>query len=210
MYRLSLIAGLKESSAAFTAGSSAALLAKPDSRTFFERPNKLHPVGVILVLSLMSYRTLQWIFPVLVGLHNAEEAMRMPKWKARGPWFGKARPIVFRFAVVALTVLAFALTGMSILAGPRSFWGNLVFGYMIAVLINAVVPHIAVSLWERTWMPGVITAVLNLPILGCLVVLALQQTYVSSHDALVFGISVPIALLLAIALLFKVGSLLRV
>jgi len=156
----------------------------------------------------MMFRYLQLLFPVLVALHNTEEAIGLPRWTQRsGPWFGGVQPAVFRFAVVVFTVLAFVVTALSAVSGKRSFWGNLTFGYMIAMLINALVPHIAVSVVRRTFMPGVITAVaLNLPILSFLAVLALQQGYVSNHDALVFSIAVPLFLALMIPLLFKLGK----
>lgn len=156
----------------------------------------------------MMFRTLQLLFPVLVALHNTEEAIGMPRWARRsGPWFGGVEPAVFRFAVVVFTVLAFVVTVLSAVSGRMTIWGNLTFGYMIAMLINALVPHIAVSVVRRTFMPGVITAAaLNLPILSFLAVLALKQGYVSNHAALVYSIAVPLLLLLMIPLLFKLGK----
>jgi hypothetical protein len=156
----------------------------------------------------MTFRTLQLLFPVLAALHNAEEAIYLPRWIRRsGPWFGGVEPAVFRFAVVVFTVLAFVVTVLSAVSGRMTIWGNLTFGYMIAMLINALVPHIAVSVVKRTFMPGVITAAaLNLPILSFLAVLALKQGYISNHDALVFSIAVPLLLALMIPLLFKLGK----
>ncbi len=117
---------------------------------------------------------------------------------------------MFRFAVVVLTVLAFVITVLSTVSGRMTFWANLTFGCMMATLFNALVPHIAVSIAKRTLMPGVITAaVFNLPILSWLMVLALKQGYVSSHDALVFSIAVPVLLLPMIPLLFQLGKILR-
>ena len=126
-----------------------------------------------------------------------------------GPWFGGVQPAVFRFAVVVLTVLALAITVLSTVSGRMTFWGNLTFGCIIAMLLNSLVPHIAVSVAKRTLMPGVVTAAtLNLPILSFLAALALKQGYVSNHDALVFSIAVPLLLLLMIPLLFKLGKFL--
>jgi hypothetical protein len=156
----------------------------------------------------MNFRYLQLIFPVLVALHNAEEAIGIPRWAQRsGPWFGQVRPAVFRFGLAVLTTLALALTVLSALAGKSTLWANLTFGYMVAMLFNALVPHIGVSLATRALMPGVRTAaLLNLPILSCLTALALKQGYVSAHDALVFSLVVPASLLLTIPLLFQLGK----
>ena len=157
----------------------------------------------------MNFRYLQLLFPALVALHNAEEAIGMPKWTQRQsfPWLGRVQPAVFQFAVVVLTVIAFAITVLSAASGRATLWGNLTFGSMMVLLVNALVPHIAVSVAKHTLMPGVITAfVLNLPILSWLLVLALKQGYVSSHDAWLFSFVVPALLLLMIPLLFKLGK----
>lgn len=161
-------------------------------------------------LADMTFHYLQMLFPVLVALHNGEEAVSMPKWAQRsGPWFGGVQPAEFRFAAVVLTGFAFVVTALSTVSGRRTLWSNLTFGYIIAMVINALVPHIALSVAKRTVMPGVITAAtLNLPILSFLAVLALKQGYVSNHDALVFGTAVPLVLLLVIPLLFRIGKLL--
>jgi Protein of unknown function with HXXEE motif len=156
----------------------------------------------------MNFRYLQLLFPILVALHNAEEATGMPRWARRsGPWFAGVEPSVFRFAILVITIFAFVVTILSAVQGRMTMWGNLTFGFMAAMLLNSLFPHIAVSVARRTLMPGVITAaVLNLPVLSCLMALALRQRYVSGHDALVFSIAVPALLLLMIPLLFKIGK----
>jgi hypothetical protein len=130
----------------------------------------------------MAFRYLQLLFPVLVVLHNTEEAIGIPNWARRsGPWFGGSgfQPAAFRFVVTIFTVLALVITVLSSVSGSMSFWGNFTFGSIIAMLINSIVPHIAVSIAKRTVMPGVITAVtLNLPILSLLAASALKQGYV--------------------------------
>lgn len=158
----------------------------------------------------MSFRWLQLLFPVLVGLHNAEEAMGLPRWKHRsGTWFGGALPGTFRFALTVFTALAVVVTALSAALGPGTFWADVTFGYIVAMLINALVPHIAVSVAKRALMPGTITAVaLNLPILSLLAALAIKQGFVAPHDAVVFSIVVGPVLLLMIPLLFRLGKLL--
>lgn len=170
--------------------------------------------SIILVSTLpgvarppMSFRFLQLLFPVLVALHNAEEAIRMPHWTRRsGIWFGRAQPGLFRFVVVLFTLLAVVVTLLSVIRGPRTLCAGLTFGFIVALFLNALVPHIAVSLARRTLMPGVVTAAaLNLPILPLLALLALRQGYVSNRAALLSSILVPLALLLMIPLLFRLG-----
>ncbi len=158
----------------------------------------------------MTFHHLQLLFPVLVALHNADEAISLPRWTKRsGPWFGGLQPAGFRFALVAFTILAFVITALSIVSGRMTFWANLTFGCITATVLNAFVPHIVVSVAKRTLMPGVITAVtLNLPICSFLAILALKEGYVSHHNAVVFSIVVPLLVLPMIPLLFRLGRLL--
>ncbi|MFP5235094.1 MAG: HXXEE domain-containing protein [Acidobacteriota bacterium] len=158
----------------------------------------------------MAFRYLQLLFPVLVGLRNVEEAILLPRWTQRsGPWLRGATPGALRFALAAFTALAVVVTVLSALRGARTFWAEVTFGYMIAMLINAVFPHISVSVAERSLMPGVITAAtLNLPILPLLAVLAIQQGYVAAHDGVVYSVATGLLLLLMIPLLLKLGELL--
>ena len=156
----------------------------------------------------VSFRYMQLLFPVVVALHNAEEVLRMPRWSGRpGPWFGGVAPAVFRFATITLAAIALLVTVLSVVAGAGSLWAGITFGFMVALLLNVFVPHVAVSIAQRTWMPGAITAVtLNLPVLGFLVVLALQQGYVSRHEAIIFSVVVPLVLLAFLPVLFATGK----
>jgi hypothetical protein len=112
--------------------------------------------------------------------------------------------------VVVLTVLAFAVTWLSAISGKQTVWTYLAFGYMTAVLANVLIPHIALTVTLRSYMPGVATAVaLNLPVLSLLVVLALREGYVSGWKAVAYSIGVAGILLASIQILFKTGKLLN-
>src|ERR1035441_5762018 len=54
-------------------------------------------------------------------------------------------PGVFRFAVAVFTVLASGVTWLSAISGKQTVWTYLTFGYMVAMLANVLIPHIAVS-----------------------------------------------------------------
>jgi hypothetical protein len=106
----------------------------------------------------MSFGILQWLFPVVVTLHNAEEALWLPGWSKRAVlWHNPVTPGVFRFAVAILTALAFAVTWLSAESGKQTVWTYLAFGYMAAVLANVLIPHIALTVALRSYMPGVAT-----------------------------------------------------
>jgi hypothetical protein len=159
----------------------------------------------------MNFQGLQWLFPVAVTLHNGEEAVWFPKWSRRARrWPPPVETGIFCFAVVVFTVLAFVVTWLSVRSGKQTIWTYLDFGFMTAVLANAFVPHIAVSLATRSYMPGVATAtVVNLPVLSLLTWLAVKEGYVSGWKAAEYSVCVAGILLVAIPLLFKLGRLLK-
>ena len=156
----------------------------------------------------MSFRNLEWIFPIVVTLHNAEESLWLPGWsRSAGRWHDPVAPGVFRFAVIILTILAFVVTGLSFRSGRETVWTYLTFGYMAAMLANVLVPHIAASIAMQSYMPGLATGVfLNLPLLSLLMVLALRQGYVSGWKAAAYSVGVAALLLLSIPALFKLGK----
>jgi hypothetical protein len=159
----------------------------------------------------LSFRDLLWLFPIVETLHNAEEAIWLPGWSKRAVlWHSPVTPGSFRFAVAVLTVLAFAVTWLSARSGKQTVWTYLAFGYMAAVLANVLIPHIALTVALRSYMPGVATAVtLNLPVLSLLVVLALKEEYVSGVKAAEYSVGVAGLLLASIPTLFKLGRVLN-
>ncbi|MFY9852587.1 MAG: HXXEE domain-containing protein [Terracidiphilus sp.] len=159
----------------------------------------------------MSFGNLQWLFPIVVTLHNAEEALWLPAWSKRtGFWHTPVAPGVFRFAVSVLTVLAFAITWLSAESGKQTVWTYLVFGSMVVALANVLIPHVALSVARRSYMPGVATAVaLNLPVLSLLVVMALKEGYVSGVKAAEYSVGMAGLVLLSIPALFKIGRTLN-
>jgi Protein of unknown function with HXXEE motif len=159
----------------------------------------------------MMFRGLEWLFPIVVTLHNAEEAIWFPRWSKRaGRWHGSITPGTYRFAATVLSLLAFGVTYLSVRSGKQTTWTYLAFGYMAAMLVNVLIPHIAATIALRSYVPGVVTAVLlNLPVLTLLVVLAVREGYVSGWKAAEFGVGVAGALVASIPTLFKLGKLLN-
>jgi len=159
----------------------------------------------------MSFRNLVWLFPIVITLHNAEEALWLPAWSQRsGRWHHPVAPGVFRFAVVILTLLVYLVTALSFISGRETLSTYLVFGSMAVTLANVLIPHIAASVALRSYMPGLATGlVLNLPVLSLLVVLALKQGYVSGWKAAAYSVGVAALVLLFIPALFKLGKALH-
>lgn len=160
----------------------------------------------------MTFPGLEWLFPVVVSLHNAEEAIGFPAW-SRGAgrrWHGSITPGTFRLAAAVLALLAFAVTWLSVVSGKQSIWTYLAFGYIAAMLGNVLAPHVAATAVLRRYVPGVVTAVLlNLPVLTLLVVHALREGYVSGWKAVAACVGVTCVLLASLPALLKLGKVLN-
>ena len=155
----------------------------------------------------MRFASLQWIFPVVIALHNLEEALWLPAWANRtGFWRAPVSPRTFRFVVAVLTAIVSAITWLSARSGAQTFWTYLMFGCVIATLANAIFPHLALSIATRSYMPGTATAVaLNLPVLSFLVAAALSERQVSGWKSVAYAAGVPVLLLVLLGVLFKPG-----
>jgi hypothetical protein len=143
------------------------------------------------------FRKLQWLFPIVVTVHNLEEAIWLPGFIAKFghelPW--AVRPGEFRLAILVLTVAAWVVTYLSWRTGKQTLWAYLEFGYVIAMLVNVFVPHIPSVFIFRRYVPGFGTAViLNLPVLMFLSKRAVREGHVHGRKALMFGIGVPVGL----------------
>jgi hypothetical protein len=153
----------------------------------------------------LDFRILEWLFPIVITLHNSEEAIWLPDWwKRTGLRHAPVAPRVFRLAAAVLTLLAYAVTWLSVVTGQQTVWTYLAFGCIAATLLNVLVPHLAATIATRSYVPGVATAVfLNLPVLTLLVVNALREGYVSGGKALAYCAGVTAALVAFIPALLK-------
>jgi hypothetical protein len=137
------------------------------------------------------------MFPIAVALHNGEEAIWMPRWGANHAGQLPVHPgaVEIRTALAVLTVAALALTFLSARKGPQSVWAYLLFGYVVAMLANVLVPHVPATILFRAYAPGVVTAVaINLPVMGWLAWRAVTERWVSGSKAVAFGIGVPVGM----------------
>ena len=159
----------------------------------------------------MSFQHLQWLFPIVVTLHNAEEAIWLPGWSRRAVlWRRPVSPGSFRFAVLVLTIVVFAITWLSAISGKQTVWTYLAFGCMAVTLANVLIPHVALTVALRSYMPGVATAVaLNLPVLSLLVMLAIREGYVSGWKAVACSVGEAGLTVATIPALFKMGKALN-
>lgn len=159
----------------------------------------------------MCFESAQWLFPLAITIHNIEEAVWLPEWSQHAARFH--RPVgafEFRFAVVVLTLLGYAVTALSFLHGKGSVATGLFCAYCLAMLLNAFIPHLAAALALRRYAPGLATGLLiNVPVTAWILHLAMSEGYVTAELLAVSASIVIPALLISIPVLFAAGRFLK-
>ena len=118
-----------------------------------------------------SYKLTAILFGIGVTLHNPEEAIFLADWsrshlKLR---FEPNRKIYWVLTSLVSVVIWIPVVGVCVSKESLSFQ-SVLSGFALAMAINAVLPHLVVSLVKHSWSPGVGTGMLfNLP-LGVLLI----------------------------------------
>ena len=118
------------------------------------------------LLDEISFARLLWGVPILLAIHNFEEAPFMEKWSKELslPSHLAASTRQFVWAVTLLTVAGFVITyiGVNTTKQPIGVWA--VLEIQTIMLVNAIAPHLVASLRFQKYNPGVVTALfLNIP-----------------------------------------------
>jgi hypothetical protein len=155
--------------------------------------------------ALVSFESLAWLFAAAVTLHNLEEAIWLPAWSKAGPrWRVAVDAAEFRFAVSVLTIVAYACAWFA--AAGSSVGVYLLCGYALAMALNALIPHLAATIFFRAYAPGAATGcLLNFPISVMLLMRAVTDLRL---DLMTFAWAGPLAvaaLALSIPILFRIG-----
>lgn len=158
----------------------------------------------------MTFALASVLFCLAISAHNLEEAIWLPAWsQGAGRWHAKVGAREFRFAIVVLTMLAWAVALAAHLGGRESVGAYLLAGYALAMLLNVFAPHLAACALTRRYAPGTATAVLfNLPACALLLRAAFAENFVAPNVFLYVGPVCVAALLASIPALFAVGRLL--
>jgi hypothetical protein len=116
----------------------------------------------------------------------------------------------FRFAVAALSVALVIIVAAASLAGPASLPAYMLSGYVLAMVLNVVAPHVVATIAMRRYMPGTATALLfNLPLGGLFLQRALAEGYIEPGVFVWSGPAVALAIAASIPPLFAIGRKLR-
>lgn len=155
----------------------------------------------------MPTSTLIVLFVAAVLLHNAEEATSLPQWSRHaGRWHPGVGDAEFRFAAVVLSGALVVSAILATHAGPGSRAAYVFFGYVFAMVVNAVVPHLAATIARRAYMPGTATGLLlNLPLGSALLYRGVSEGWVAIDRFAWVAPAVSLTLLASIPVLFAIG-----
>jgi hypothetical protein len=161
----------------------------------------------------MSITTLGWLFTLGVLAHNAEESVSLPSWAAMhapARWRVVVEPVVFRWAAACQSLILVALAAWALSAAPRSVAWYGFTGYVFAMMVNAIAPHLLATVALRRYMPGTATALLfNLPLGLLLLRQALAEGLVAWRTLAWAAPAVSLLVLGSIPVLFALGGRLR-
>lgn len=147
----------------------------------------------------MSRKTLLWLVPILLTIHNLEEALLMPAFleKRNASIPSSLReiipPVTYRQFLIALIIITIIPYAIALFLNYR--WGvYLLVGFQVVMLIN-VFAHLMTAIFLKGYGPGLVTAlVINLPFSLYLLRRVLIERWMSKR---------------AVALMFPVGLLIH-
>lgn len=150
-----------------------------------------------------------WLFfPIAITLHNLEEAIWLPAWTKHAKQFHK--PIesnVFYFAVIFVTILAYLSTFLAIAFPSSWLWKYIFHGFLGAMILNTIFPHLVSTIILRRYSPGLITGLfLLLPINSIILYQSVMLGHIKLTDLMISILVVSLALLSFLPLFFKIGE----
>ena len=122
----------------------------------------------------LTFRQLLWLIPLVLTLHNAEEALTMPHWVMenlaavrRAIPFGidiQFSPVQLLASLFVATLVPFIVAILCNRGDEKSKKVYLLFLLQAIVLLNVFIPHLSWSVRTLQYNPGLITAFfINLP-----------------------------------------------
>ncbi|MGO8758710.1 MAG: HXXEE domain-containing protein [Terracidiphilus sp.] len=114
----------------------------------------------------MSTACLAFLFAAAVTLHNLEEAFFLPRWlRAHRRIRFDPNPTAYWVGTTLASILVWIAALGAVLRPAVPAFHFALAGSALGVAINAVLPHLAESLIQRSYMPGTATGILfNLPL----------------------------------------------
>lgn len=156
----------------------------------------------------MTPAALYWLFALAITVHNLEEGLFLPAYAgATSRFSGRVTPFAFRFALVVLTAVAYVVVGLAVAGNLLAT--QLLAGIAAVMVVNAVVPHLALTVAFRRYAPGTGTALCIMLPLSLLVIANGLADAMSGRSLLIAAVVVAVVLIVAIPLLFLAGRLIE-
>ncbi|MBK8617539.1 MAG: HXXEE domain-containing protein [Anaerolineales bacterium] len=150
-----------------------------------------------------------WLFfPIAITLHNLEEAIWLPAWTKHAKQFHKPMESnVFYFAVIFVTILAYLSTFLAVAFPSSWLWKYIFHGFLGAMILNTIFPHLVSTIILRRYSPGLITGLfLLLPINSIILYQSVMLGHIKLTDLMISILIVSLALLSFLPLFFKIGE----
>ena len=150
-----------------------------------------------------------WVFfPIVITLHNLEEAIWLPKWSKHAKQFHKpVEANVFYFAVIFVTILAYLSTFLAVAFPSSWLWKYIFHGFLGAMILNTIVPHLASTIILGKYSPGLVTGLfLLIPVNSIILCQSVALGHIKLLDLTLSILVVSITLLSLLPLFFKIGE----
>ena len=148
-------------------------------------------------MSSLTFTQLLWLVPLFFAIHNIEEVPFMAKWteKLNSPVYPKVTTRQFAIAVTFLTLGSILITYFGT-RNPDGYFGPIVImGIQAILFVNAIVPHIVMTVKMRLYSPGVITAVfINIPFTIYLFIQAINAHKITPGIIVMLFLAAPFAM----------------
>lgn len=148
-----------------------------------------------------------YIFPIAITLHNIEEALWLPKWSQHAAKYQKpVKRNEFHFAVLCVTILAYLISFSYVFNSHIEIIKYAFWGFVGAMIINAVFPHLIATIVLRKYAPGVLTGVfINIPFFSLMITYAIKSDLISIMEIIISTAVVGGVLISMLPVLFAIG-----
>lgn len=137
----------------------------------------------------MNRKALLWLVPVLLTIHNLEEAVTMPAFIEKrnaavpGPLREFIPPVTYKQFLLSLIIITIIAYLIALLWLNRKWGIYLLVGFQVVMLIN-VFAHVMMAIFVGGYAPGVATAlIINLPFSLYLLRRAVSEKWISKSAA---------------------------
>jgi hypothetical protein len=99
------------------------------------------------------------LFMFCLTIHNIEEALWFTEWRIKYMQNSRNKPEkeCFVFAVLGITIIGYLTAGLFILFPNNLYFEYIFIGFVGAMLINAIMPHLLLTIKHKNYCPGVLT-----------------------------------------------------